>query len=84
MSYTIEPFYIAQTAEPEHMTAEGAERWIRSQVEDVKARAGSPELFPRLSFNEDPKALLLEIWDQNPGFDGYGDQRWSFTGEPPK
>ena len=70
-----EPFYVAQTFEPEHAASpEQSRAWWGRQVELAKAEGGT---FFRYSVSEDDKGLLFECWKEQPK--EQGNPRWSMT-----
>lgn len=68
------PFYIRQTAEPEHTaTKQAREEWFRQCGLEAQDEGGK---WPRYSWREEPvPMLLIEVWAAKP--DDEGSQRWS-------
>lgn len=77
MAVAEHPFYIRQTAEPEHTeTVEARETWFKSALHDAKKEGAS---WPRFSFRETPvPMLLIECWAERPADEG--PQRWALRG----
>lgn len=68
-----EPFFIAQTSEPEHLA--DPQSWFRAQGEKAHAEGGT---WPRYSVDKigaPPTILLFECWKERP--EDEGEQRWS-------
>lgn len=68
----IEPIFVAQTSEPEHLADPAA--WFRGMLEQAKAEGA---VLARCSRHDDPPALLFEGWAERP--DEQGEQRWSWA-----
>lgn len=75
----VEPVFVAQTAEPEHMATEESRRaWVDGVIEEAK-KAGAT--YPRLTWRPDGSALLFEAWDRMVTEEEAGAQRWAVTAE---
>lgn len=76
-----EPFYIAQTFEPEHVeSVEAKRKWFRSRFEEANKQDKDFRMFWRLTFSDDGLGLLLECWSERP--DDQGAPRWSLATTP--
>lgn len=71
-----EPDYLAQTAEPEHMTPEGLDAWWRQTFDEAKA-AGCTWLRRTIDKSPDPTMALCEAWKERPRDEG--PVRWQLT-----
>lgn len=71
-----EPVYIAQTAEPEHLTPEGLGAWYQRCIEEGRARGCT---FGRFSVDDhtNVKMALVEGWVERP--EDQGEIRWQMT-----
>ena len=71
-----EPFYVVQTAEPEHTaTTESRIAWFKHHSNQAKIEGAT---FPRYSLRNAPKLMLLfEAWKTQPK--DQGAQRWALT-----
>lgn len=76
ISPDIEPIYVAQTHEPEHIEGSDAPRlWFQKQIAEAK---GEGATFPRFHRRtEEPAGLLFECWTERPL--NCGEPRWSFA-----
>lgn len=68
------PFYVRQTAEPEHTQShESRQDWFRAAVDEARAEGAKSA---RMSVREEPVPMLLvEAWAERP--DDEGPQRWA-------
>lgn len=79
---SIEPIYVAQTAEP--MTEDAASMWLRARMTEAKEQGCQ---HARYSVHETiPHLRLVEGWKETSGEVGHaggdGEQRWALTSEP--
>lgn len=73
---SVEPFFVAQTAEAEHLAA--PHLWQQAQLETADlSRAGWQRLTIRY---QAPRCLLLEIWEQRPA--GDVEPQYAFSAAP--
>ena len=67
-----EPFFIAQTFEPDVVgDAEAAQAWVQLRVEEAAAEGGT---FARCTFSDAGDGLLFECWEGVPA--DQGEPRW--------
>lgn len=71
-----EPDYIAQTAEPEHLTPDGLQAWWRETFDEAEA-IGCTFLRRSIDNVDSPTMALCEAWKVQPS--DQGPIRWQLT-----
>ena len=74
----MEPFFVAQTGED--LNREQARLWIAERTKDAAAEGAS---WARVSYSDEPRAILFEAWKERPpvvdGVVQEGAPRWAFV-----
>ena len=67
-----EPFFVAQTAEPEHLA--DPQEWFRKCGEEAAAKGGTWPRYTVDRLGAPPTCLLFECWKERP--EDPGEIRW--------